>query len=197
VSDWARRHGLDVAAFLPTMHGMRAIETVRRLALPGSIHNARREITRAETADVEGIHAIEGARIPGLAPAEALGHRHIVTARACASADRSAGLLLPDTLVTSEDVLRGKPAPDCFLLAAERLGADARDCLVFEDAIPGIHAAEAAGAEVAVITATHQHRMETPHATISDYTGLRAVTDAQGIGLERVDRTETGRIANR
>jgi mannitol-1-/sugar-/sorbitol-6-phosphatase len=198
-SDWARRHGLDVAAFLPTMHGMRAIETVRRLALPGvDPQREADEITRAETADVEGIHAIEGA--PAFLASLPRNRWAIVTSSPRALALRrieAAELLLPDTLITSEDVLRGKPAPDCFLLAAERLGADARDCLVFEDAIPGIHAAEAAGAEVAVITATHQHRMETPHATISDYTGLRAVTDAQGIGLERVDNSETGRIANR
>ncbi|TIV05416.1 MAG: HAD family hydrolase, partial [Mesorhizobium sp.] len=34
-ADWARRQGLDVAAFLPTIHGVRAIETIAQLALPG------------------------------------------------------------------------------------------------------------------------------------------------------------------
>ena len=50
-----------------------------------------------------------------------------------------------DTLVCAEDYKRGKPAPDCFLMAAERLGVAPSDCLVFEDTDLGIEAATAAG----------------------------------------------------
>ncbi len=48
-------------------------------------------------------------------------------------------------VVTAEDVLRGKPAPDMFLLAAERMGVSPTDCVVFEDSALGIEAAERAG----------------------------------------------------
>jgi beta-phosphoglucomutase family hydrolase len=48
-------------------------------------------------------------------------------------------------VVTPEDVAHGKPAPDMFLLAAKRMGVPPENCLVFEDAEPGIKAAEAAG----------------------------------------------------
>lgn len=48
-------------------------------------------------------------------------------------------------VVASEDVARGKPAPDCYLEAARRLGVPAIDCLVFEDTRTGIEAATAAG----------------------------------------------------
>lgn len=48
-------------------------------------------------------------------------------------------------VVTPEDVVFGKPAPDMFLLAAEKMGVAPRDCLVFEDAEPGIAAARTAG----------------------------------------------------
>jgi beta-phosphoglucomutase family hydrolase len=48
-------------------------------------------------------------------------------------------------VVTADDVKHGKPAPDMFLLAAERMGVPAAECLVFEDGEPGIRAAEAAG----------------------------------------------------
>ena len=48
-------------------------------------------------------------------------------------------------VVTPEDVTHGKPAPDMFLLAARRMGVAPEKCLVFEDAEPGIRAAEAAG----------------------------------------------------
>jgi len=50
-----------------------------------------------------------------------------------------------DTLVCAEDYKNGKPAPDAFLLAAERLGVAPADCLVFEDTLMGIQAATAAG----------------------------------------------------
>ena len=58
----------------------------------------------------------------------------------------AAGLTgLFDVILTPEDVEHGKPAPDMFLLAAERLGAAPSRCVVFEDAVPGIAAAAAAG----------------------------------------------------
>ena len=50
-----------------------------------------------------------------------------------------------DTLVCAEDYVHGKPAPDCFLLASERLGVEPASCLVFEDTALGIDAATAAG----------------------------------------------------
>jgi HAD superfamily hydrolase (TIGR01509 family) len=48
-------------------------------------------------------------------------------------------------LVGSEDYKRSKPAPDAFLVAAERLGVAPKDCLVFEDTAMGIEAATSAG----------------------------------------------------
>lgn len=67
---------------------------------------------------------------------------------------RSAGLLewFP-TMVTPGDVPpgRGKPHPDIFLLCAERMGVPPAECIVFEDAVPGIRAAEAAGMACCVV----------------------------------------------
>ena len=55
--------------------------------------------------------------------------------------------LLPlfDVVVTADDVTHGKPAPDLFLLAAERLGVAPADCIVYEDGDPGLEAARRAG----------------------------------------------------
>jgi beta-phosphoglucomutase family hydrolase len=50
-----------------------------------------------------------------------------------------------NVVITPEDVEHGKPAPDMFLLAAKRMGVPPEKCLVFEDAEPGMRAAEAAG----------------------------------------------------
>lgn len=74
----------------------------------------------------------------------------------------------------------GKPAPDCFLLAAARLGAPVEDCLVFEDSAAGVAAAEAAGAPIIVISASHRYPMRTPHPTVPSYNGLKAITETDG-----------------
>ena len=59
------------------------------------------------------------------------------------------------TVVGAEDVVRGKPNPDFFLKAAERLGVDPRDCVAFEDAVLGVQSAVAAGmTTVGVLTTT-------------------------------------------
>ena len=56
------------------------------------------------------------------------------------------GLLeLFDAIITADDVTHGKPAPDIFLLAAERLGASPAKCIVYEDGDAGLEAARRAG----------------------------------------------------
>ena len=179
---WARRHGLDVDAFLPTIHGMRSVETVRRLGLPGvDPETEAAAITREEMDDVDGIEAIAGVR--ALLAALPTGRWAVVTSAPRALALRriaAAGLPAPPLLIAAEDVAQGKPAPDCFVLAATRLGVAASDCLVFEDAPAGIAAAEAAGASVVVITATHAHPLATRHAPAPDYARLGVRVDAGG-----------------
>ena len=56
-----------------------------------------------------------------------------------------------DEVVTADDVSAGKPDPEVFLLAAERIGIDPTQCVAFEDAAPGIMAAQLAGMQVVAI----------------------------------------------
>lgn len=58
-----------------------------------------------------------------------------------------------DEVVTADDVKCGKPAPDIYLDAASRLEVEASDCLVLEDAAPGIMAAQSAGMTVVTVPA--------------------------------------------
>ena len=58
-------------------------------------------------------------------------------------------------IVTAEDVRQGKPHPDVFLKAAERIARPAGRCVVFEDAFVGIEAARAGGMKVVAVATTH------------------------------------------
>jgi beta-phosphoglucomutase-like phosphatase (HAD superfamily) len=58
-----------------------------------------------------------------------------------------------DEVVTSDDVTNGKPAPEIFLEAAKRIDVAPERCVAFEDAQPGILAAQAAGMRVVVVPA--------------------------------------------
>lgn len=182
---WALRHGLNVEIFLPTIHGVRCIETVRRQNLPGvDPEQEAALLTQAEMDDTDGVTAITGvAALLASLPADRWA---VVTSAPRSLALRriqAAGLPLSTLMITSEDVTQGKPAPDCFLLAAQKLGVSANECLVFEDAPAGIKAAESAGASVVVISATHSHEMQTSHPIVADYSGIQVVIEGKRIRL--------------
>ena len=176
---WAERHGIDPDAVLRTMHGVRAVETIRRHLPQGDAERAAAVLTQAELEDMEGVLELAGAAafLRALPPRRWAVVTSAPRALALARLHR-AGIPAPPVLVTAEDVTRGKPAPDCFLLAARQLGVDPGDCLVWEDAPSGIAAAEAAGATVVVVTATHVHPLATSHPRVASYEGLAAGLDA-------------------
>lgn len=89
-----------------------------------------------------------------------------------------------DAEVTGDEVHRGKPAPDLFLLAAERLGVDPAACVVFEDAPNGIAAARAAGMRAAAVPndQNRQHPFTVaPDVFLQDLDA--AIPWLQGLGL--------------
>ena len=59
------------------------------------------------------------------------------------------------SVITGHDVTEGKPHPQVFLLAAQKLGAKPKNCLVIEDAVAGIKAAKGAGMYCVAITSSH------------------------------------------
>ena len=61
-----------------------------------------------------------------------------------------------DAIVTAEDVTRGKPDPEVYVQAAQRLGAAPDGCLVFEDALVGVQAARGAGMRVIGVATAYE-----------------------------------------
>lgn len=75
--------------------------------------------------------------------------------------------------VSGADVQRGKPAPDIFLKAADKIGADPRQCLVFEDAPAGIAAAHAAGMRaIGLLTSHTREEVAAADVIAADFSGL-------------------------
>jgi mannitol-1-/sugar-/sorbitol-6-phosphatase len=173
---WSLSHGLDPEKVLPIIHGVRAGDTIRRLNMPGmDVEKETEVIKQAEIDDVEGVVAIKGA--PAFLETLPPDRWAVVTSAPRELALRrfaAAGLPVPRVLVSAEDVTRGKPAPDGFLRAARLLDVAANNCLVFEDTAAGVAAAEAAGAAVIVVNATHATPIATRHRVIADYVGLDA-----------------------
>lgn len=88
-----------------------------------------------------------------------------------------------DHVYAASMVTNGKPAPDLFLHAAAQLGVDPVDCVVVEDAIPGVRAGRAAGMHVIGFTAAGHCGPD--HATMLSTAGAHTVT-ATGEDLTNV-----------
>src|SRR5688572_5452938 len=132
---WAQQHGVDPKILLAGLHGVRAEDTVRRVGGPQvDVAKETEWILQAELGDVEGVVPLEGigAFIARLKPDDWA----VVTSATLDLATvrlRAVNLPLPRVLITAEDVKRGKPDPEGFLLAARRLGVPIEQCLVIED----------------------------------------------------------------
>ncbi len=160
-STWAQEHDLT-AEELAGHHGMPSARIVRKL-LPEHRHESA--IERINALEIDDVHDI--VVLPGAADAlAALTSARNAIATSCTmplaqARIAAAELIAPSVLVTADQVAHGKPAPDPFLLAAERLGVAPERCLVVEDAPAGLTAAAAAGCyRLAVITTTPEEELE-------------------------------------
>ena len=158
---WARDNGLDPATVLAVCHGPDAATTVRRF-LPGigAAELARHVAAHLERecADIDGVIPAPGA--PELVawlderrlPWGVVTNAHLRLARARLGA---AGIEAP-VIVSFDDVERGKPHPDGYLLGVRRLGVEPRRVAGVEDSAPGLEAARAAGTLVVAVGGTRE-----------------------------------------
>ena len=170
---WCQGHRLDPAPVLAMCHGVRSREVIRALALLDEL-----EIQHAGVAEpIAGARTLLGA----LSPA-----RWVLVTSASQRVARhrlaSAGLPLPRLLIGAEDVVRGKPDPEPYLLAARQLGLAPADCLVFEDAPAGIRSARQAGSQV--LQKGGDKRLDDgARARLEDWRQIRLTEDEAGLQL--------------
>ncbi|MCE0486519.1 HAD-IA family hydrolase [Ornithinimicrobium sediminis] len=179
---WAAEHGVDILT-LRGFHGVPAAGIIQAVAPHLDQQAALARIIELEESDTTDVLALPGAveALTALGPRAAIATsatRGLALARL-----HAAGIPLPEVIVTVEDITHGKPHPEPYLLAAERVGADPADCLVVEDAPSGLTSARAAGcATVAVVTTGERHELEAD-LVVPDLSHVRFGTTSGRVAL--------------
>ncbi len=170
---------VDAAFYRAKVHGRHNIDTFTELT-PGEDPAAMDRMKERRFRDMLAERGAD--RTPGLLRlldrADAAGLPYAVATNA--PRDNAAAMLDAiglaqriEVVVSAEDCDRPKPAPDPFLMAARRLGADPARALAFEDSPAGVAAAHAAGCRVVGLTSTlspRDLRAAGAHHTIRDFT---------------------------
>jgi sugar-phosphatase len=157
---WARKHGFDPEETVRQAHGRPSLATIREL-LPNADHAAENALVeRMEIEDVSDVTPLCGTlELLASLPAN---RWTVVTSctRALALVRlRVAGLPVPEKMVTSTDIVNGKPHPEPYLKGAGLLGLAPRDCVVFEDAPAGIRSGKAADSRVVAFQTTESDEL--------------------------------------
>jgi sugar-phosphatase len=178
---WAGRHGIDLNAVLAISHGRPSRDVIRELAPEADALEEERIMLAREESEVATLALVADAdRVVEEARG---GAWTVVTSCPLGLATvrlSAAGLPVPGTMVTADQVRKAKPDPEPFLLAASRLDVSPADCLVFEDAPSGIIAAQRA---LMRVVAVESHKLPQPLPP----TDAR-VTDFRGVHIERNEK---------
>jgi mannitol-1-/sugar-/sorbitol-6-phosphatase len=173
-AQWASEFLPDFV-FSEEWFGNRAEDVIRRVLPPEQFERANDRINELEQLSAQLTVPTTGALelIDSLSASEWT----IVTSanpRLAAARIQAAGLPVPKALVTAADVTRGKPAPDPYLLGAERLAVPVAECAVFEDAISGVESGFAAGA--GLIVGIGERMIDSPaHYVVKNLAGIRLI----------------------
>jgi mannitol-1-/sugar-/sorbitol-6-phosphatase len=174
---WAEENNIDSDQVLRIAHGRRTIEIVRLLAPQLDAEAEMRRLEAREAADVADVKVIRGAHelIRALPPSRwavvTSGTRLLAISRL-----KVGGIPQPPVLVTADDVHEGKPDPAPYRKGAQSLGIAAGECVVIEDAPPGIESAHAAGMRAVALTTTYPaSQLGRAEAIVPDLSAIRAV----------------------
>ncbi|KAG8904719.1 hypothetical protein FRB99_001305 [Tulasnella sp. 403] len=196
---WGQKNPhLNIEEILQTCHGVRTIDNLRKWCpeippekLQDAVNEFELEIVRAakrnEAAGKTGLILLPGVT-------ELLQSLRDDDWAICTSATRvygaaaleAVGIPPPKAFVTADDVTRGKPYPDPYLMGAEKCGVDVRRCIVVEDAPSGVKSGKAAGAKVLAVCTSHtkeQMQATEPDVLVQDLSCVTIEHIAEGIEI--------------
>jgi sugar-phosphatase len=186
--NWALSRDVDPQEVLSFIHGKQAITSLRHF-MPGASEEEIRQqflvLEHVEANDTDGVAALPGAH-DLLSELTRLGIPWaIVTSGSLPVASArhaAANLPMPEVFVTAEQVEKGKPHPEAYLLGAARLGLPAADCVVVEDAPAGVQSGLAAGCKVIAVNApADTPNLDKVDFALSSLAVLALSVDAQGV----------------
>ncbi len=184
---WAVDHGFDPETVVRRAHGRPSRTTIRELLPNANVNRENREVERREMEDLDGVVPLPGARqLLNILPPERWTIATSCTRPLAEVRLQAAGLPIPNTMITSNDVKIGKPDPEPYLKAAAKLGFAASDCIVVEDAPAGIRAGKAAGSRViAFLTTMIRRDLEDAGADwiVQNCAAIAATNDGDGLQL--------------
>ncbi|MEU4133204.1 HAD-IA family hydrolase [Streptomyces wuyuanensis] len=182
---WAGEYGITAEDFARVeLHGRPAAEIAADLLPAAVVPEAVARIEELEVEDVAGGVAL----LPGTAallaslPAERWAVVTSATRRLAEARLAEVGVR-PKTLIAADDITRGKPDPEPFLLAARTLGVDPARCVVFEDAPAGLAAGRAAGMTTVALTTTHAPSELVADIVVPDLSAVSAQATAHGVEI--------------
>ncbi|MEU0224951.1 HAD family hydrolase [Streptomyces sp. NPDC006284] len=183
---WAGEYGITAEQFgRVELHGRPAAEIAADLLPADVVPQAVVRIEQLEVEDVPdgGVHLLPGTRdLLAALPADRWA---VVTSatRRLAEARLGAVGILPKTLVAADDITRGKPDPEPYLLGARALGVDPAACVVFEDAPAGLQAGRAAGMTTVALATTHRADELDADLVVPDLSALSVLVTDGGIDI--------------
>lgn len=184
---YAKMRGVDPELAIGLAHGRRAVETITALRPDLDPDVELKVIEDIELADGEGIRVLPGVlKLINSLPMDRWTVVTSATSRLARMRLAAGGIPVPEQLVTSEHVNRGKPDPAPFLAGAALLGFPPEDCVVFEDSSSGVVSGRAAGCTVIGTTFSHSvESLAAAHYLIEDLTAVAATAvDGEGIVLQ-------------
>jgi len=152
---WAAENHVPAEVMHPIMHGRRTAEVIQLAAPHLDAEAEARKIEERGANDNDRVFVVPGAsELLQSLPENRWGvvtsaTRYVATIRL-----RHFHLPVPRVLVTADDVARGKPDPAPYLMGAQLLHTEPKECLVIEDAPAGIRSAHAAGMRAIGVTTT-------------------------------------------
>lgn len=186
---WAREYGITAEDFARVgLHGRPAAEIAADLLPADVVPEAVARIEQLEVDDVAGGVVL----LPGTAellaqlPADRWAVVTSATRRLAEARLEEAGIR-PKMLIAADDITRGKPDPEPYLLAARTLGVDPARCVVFEDAPAGLQAGRAAGMKTVALATTHDRSELVADIVVTDLSAVSAQATHGGVEIVVAD----------